>query len=94
MRDLVIIEKQVLDELMYRIEQLKSKVDSLYVHSGIAPQKWIDNDQACRRLSVSIRTLQTLRDSRVLPFTKMGGKVFYKPEDIEKMLFLGYHPVN
>jgi hypothetical protein len=67
MKDLVIIEKQVLDELTYRIELLKTKVDSLYANSGIAPQKWIDNGQACQRLSVSIRTLQTLRDSRILP---------------------------
>ena len=94
MKDLAIIEKQVLDELTCRIDQLKSKVDNLYVHSGIAPQKWIDNEQACQRLSTSIRTLQTLRDSRILPYTKMGGKVFYKPEDIEKMLFLGYHTIN
>ena len=94
MKDLVIIEKQALDELTCKIDQLKSKVNNLYVHSGVAPQKWIDNEQACQRLSASIRTLQTLRDSRILPFTKMGGKVFYKPEDIEKMLFLGYHTIN
>ena len=94
MKDLVIIEKQVLDELTYKIDLLKSKVDNLYVHSGIAPQKWIDNQQACQRLSVSIRTLQTLRDNKTLPYTKMGGKVFYKPEDVEKMLFIGYQPIN
>jgi len=94
MKELVIIEKQALDELACKIDQLKSKVNSLYVHSGVAPQKWIDNEQACQRLSASIRTLQTLRDSGILPFTKMGGKVFYKPEDIEKMLFPGYHPIN
>ena len=94
MKDLIIIEKQVLDELMFRVDLLKNKVDSLYVHSGIAPQKWIDNEQACQRLFVSIRTLQTLRDSRILPFTKMGGKVFYKPEDIERMLLLGCHSNN
>ena len=94
MKELVIIEKQALEELTYKIDQLKSKVNNLYVNSGVAPQKWIDNEQARRRLSASIRTLQTLRDSRILPFTKMGGKVFYKPEDIEKMLFMGYHPIN
>ena len=94
MKELVIIEKQVLDELTFKIDQLKSKVNNLYVHSGVAPQKGIDNEQACQRLSVSIRTLQTLRDSKILPFTKMGGKVFYKPEDIEKMLFIGYLPIN
>jgi hypothetical protein len=92
MKDLVIVEKQVLDELSYRIELLKTKVNSLYTNSGLAPQKWIDNDQACVQLSASKRTLQSLRDSRLLPFTKIGAKVFYKPEDIERMLLLGYKP--
>jgi len=88
--EMLIIEKQVLDELVYRINQLKTKVDSLYAASGIAPQKWMDNDQVCVHLSVSKRTLQSLRDSRVLAFTKIGAKVFYKPEDIERMLLIGY----
>jgi hypothetical protein len=76
------------------LELLKNKVNSLYATSGVAPQKWIDNDQACVRLSASKRTLQTLRDSRILPYTKIGGKVFYKPEDIEKMLLFGYQPIK
>ena len=88
--EMLIIEKQALDELTGRIEMLKAKVDGLYAGSGIAPQKWVDNQQACLRLSASKRTLQTLRDSGILPFTKIGAKVFYKPEDIEQMLLLGY----
>ena len=88
--EMLIIEKQALDELTGRIEMLKAKVDSLYADSGIAPQKWVDNQQACLRLSASKRTLQTLRDSGILPFTKIGAKVFYKPDDIERMLLLGY----
>ena len=94
MKDLVIVEIQVLDELSYRIEQLKSKIDGLYANSGIAPQKWMDNDQACVYLSASKRTLQSLRDSRILPFTKIGAKVFYKPEDIERMLSIGYKSIK
>jgi hypothetical protein len=73
---------------------LKNSVNSLYVNSGVAPQKWIDNDQACARLSVGKRTLQTLRDNKILPYTKIGGKVFYKPEDIEKMLLIGYQSIK
>jgi hypothetical protein len=88
--EMLIIEKQVLDELAYRLDLLKSKLDNLYINSGIAPQIWLDNQQACLRLSASKRTLQNLRDSGLLPFTKMGAKVYYKPADIEKMLLLGY----
>ena len=88
--EMLIIEKQALDELTSRLDTLKTKLDSLYVNSGVAPQKWLDIQQVCMRLSISKRTLQNLRDSGVLPFTKIGGKVFYKPEDIEKMLLLNY----
>ena len=88
--EMLIIEKQVLDEVIYRTEQLKTKINSLYAASGIAPQKWMDNDQVCAYLSTSKRTLQSLRDNRILPFTKIGAKVFYKPEDIERMLLIGY----
>jgi len=91
---MLIIEKQVLDELTYRIEVLKTKIDGLYSGSGIAPQQWIGNEQACQRLSAGKRTLQHLRDSGILPFTKIGAKVFYKPEDIEKMLLMGYKSSN
>jgi len=94
MRDLVIVEKQVLDELTFRLESLKNKVDYLYTGSGIAPKKWIDSREACQRLSASKRTLQSLRDSEILPFTKIGAKVFYKLEDIERMLLLGYKSIK
>jgi len=88
--EMLIIEKQALDELSYRLEQMKTKLDALYANSGVMQQKWLDNQQACIRLSASKRTLQSLRDSGFLPFTKIGAKVFYKPDDIEKMLLMGY----
>ena len=88
--EMLIIEKQAFDELSGRLDTLKTKLDSLYVNSGVAPQKWLDVQQVCMRLSISKRTLQHLRDCGVLPFTKMGGKVFCKPEDVEKMLLLNY----
>jgi len=88
--EMFIIEKQALDELTGRLETLKTKVDSLYAKSGVAPVTWLDNQQACIRLSASKRTLQNLRDSGILPFTKIGAKVFYKPGDIENMLLMGY----
>ena len=91
---MLIIEKQAINELSYRIELLKTKIADLYAGSGMAPQKWIDNEQACIRLSASKRTLQHLRDSKILPFTKIGAKVFYKPEDIEKLLSLGYRSIR
>ncbi|TSA33571.1 MAG: DNA-binding protein, partial [Porphyromonadaceae bacterium] len=32
-------------------------------------------------LKISSRTLQSYRDNGILPFSKMGGKVFFKRSD-------------
>jgi len=94
MDNFLIIEKEVFDQLTERLDLLKSQIDSLFVDSGLLTQKWIDNRQVCMCLSISKRTLQSLRDSGVLPFTKIGAKVFYKPEDIERMLLFGYKSIE
>ena len=92
--EMFIIEKQALDELIYRFELLKTKFDSLYANSGIAPQKWLDTEQVCFRLSACKRTVHSLRDSGILPYTKIGAKVFFKPEDVEKLLLIGYQSIT
>ncbi len=90
MTDMLIIEKSVLDELAGRIETLNRKMEQLNVLNGTTDKTWLDNQEACQRLSVSKRTLQNLRDSGILPFTKIGAKVYYKPVDIDRLLSLGY----
>jgi len=37
-------------------------------------------------LNISTRTLQGYRDQGILPFTKLGGKVYFKRTDIEAIL--------
>jgi hypothetical protein len=37
-------------------------------------------------LSISPGTLQNLRINGMLPFTKIGGVIFYEYEDVKKML--------
>ena len=92
--ELLIIEKQAFNELFYKLDCLQTKVNSLYKNSGVAPEEWVDNQQACFRLNVCKRTMQHLRDSGVLSYTKKGAKIQYKPEDIEKMLLRGYKSIN
>jgi hypothetical protein len=88
--EVIIIEKTVFEELTGKIEMLKNKLNCLYNNSGMATTAWLSNQQACQRLRVSKRTLQYLRDSGILPCSKIGAKVFYKPDDIDRMLLLGY----
>ena len=40
----------------------------------------------CQILNISPRTLQTLRDNGTLAFSQINHKVYYKPEDVKKIL--------
>jgi phenylacetate-coenzyme A ligase PaaK-like adenylate-forming protein len=53
-----------------------------------APQfkKWLKSNDVRDMLDVSSSTLQNLRDKGTLPFTKIGGVMFYNYEDVKKML--------
>jgi len=53
-------------------------------------ENWIDGQEVTLTMKISKRTLQTLRDSGVLPFSRINGKFYYKVSDIEAMLQKNY----
>lgn len=54
--------------------------------SGQTTKQWLRSSKVRKMLGISHGTLQTLRINRILPFTKIGGIVFYRYDDIERML--------
>ncbi len=53
-------------------------------------ESWIDGQDVMQALHISKRTLQSLRDSRVLPYSRINGKFYYKVDDIEALLESNY----
>ena len=49
-------------------------------------KKWLKSADVRKMLNISPGTLQNLRVSRVLPFTKVGGTVFYDYNDVMKVM--------
>lgn len=49
-------------------------------------RKWLKSHEVRRLLTISQGTLQHLRVNGTLPYTKIGGVIFYDYEDIEKMI--------
>lgn len=47
---------------------------------------WLDIQEVCIFLKVSKRTLQKYRDSGILPYSQIGGKIYFKASDIEEHL--------
>ncbi|WP_462227195.1 helix-turn-helix domain-containing protein [Mucilaginibacter sp.] len=50
------------------------------------PKKWLKTYQVKNLLKISDNTVQTLRDNGTVPFTKIGGILYYNYEDINKVL--------
>ena len=46
----------------------------------------MDSQDVCLLLNVSKRTLQTYRDRKLLPYTSIGGKFFYRESDVAENL--------
>lgn len=51
---------------------------------------WLDNYKVMTLLGISYRTLQTLRSNGMLPYSKIGRKVYYRREDVQKILADNY----
>ena len=77
--DLMQFKKQLLEELL---TALKSQ-------NGVTPKKWMKSHEVRRFLKISPGTLQTLKSSGIIPYTKMGGVHFYDYEDIHQILQSG-----
>ncbi len=77
--DLQQFKKQLLVEL---VAELKSQIN-------IVPKKWLKSHEVRRLLKISPGTLQTLKASGILPYSKMGGIHFFDYEEIQKILEAG-----
>jgi hypothetical protein len=68
-------------------QELLTEIQQLLSQKQAAPtRKWLKSNEVRRLLLVSPGTLQNLRVNGTLPFTKIGGVIFYDYDDIQKMI--------
>ena len=67
-------------------KNLLNQIRGLLGQSLEEPKKWLKTYQVKNLLKISDNTLQTLRDNGTIPFTKVGGILYYSSEDINKVL--------
>ena len=85
--EIISIEGRTYESLMERFEQIVRKVDALCEQSGGKElKKWLDGQDVCSILNISKRTLQSLRDSGRLSYTQINRMMYYKPEDVERLI--------
>ena len=63
---------------------LESYPDLIVVDNDL--NDWIDNQDVMHALHISCRTLQTLRSNGTLPYSRINNKIYYRRQDIERIL--------
>jgi hypothetical protein len=55
-------------------------------HLNKATKRWLKSFEVRKMLGISPGTLQTLRNNGKIPFTKMGGLIYYDAAEIDRIL--------
>ena len=74
--EIVSIERKTFEAMVAKFDRFVSRMDAIcHRHGEKKMSEWMDNQDVCRMLNISPRTLQTLRDNGTLAFTD-------KPQDV------------
>ena len=91
--EIISMDIKVFDALARRVEAVEGKAGRLYKErKDLRLKDWLDNQDVCLMLNISKRTLQSYRERGLIPYCRIEHKIFYKPEDVEKLLKSSHHP--
>ena len=75
--EIVSIERKTFEAMVAKFDRFVSRMDAIcHRHGEKKMSEWMDNQDVCRMLNISPRTLQTLRDNGTLAYSQI------KPQDV------------
>lgn len=72
--------KQFKEELLSEFKELLIKYEKITI------DKWIKSSKVMDKLEISPGTLQNFRINETIPFSKLGGIIYYDEEKINEIL--------
>jgi hypothetical protein len=76
-----------LDDLeSFRLKLLMDFKKMVEGHLGKTPKRWLKSYEVREMLKISHGTLHTLRCNGKIPFTRIGGLIFYDAAEIDRVL--------
>jgi hypothetical protein len=85
--NIISFEEKTFEGIAAKFEYFVQRMDNLCRRHGEKKiDEWMDNHAVCRKLRISPRILQTLRDNGTLAFSKIRNKTYYRPEDVERII--------
>jgi hypothetical protein len=82
--EITAIEKKTFEQMQRAFASFANQIKNL-CNSKVS-DKWLNNRDVCGLLQISLRTLQSHRDTGTLPFSQIGHKCYYKVNNIEEFI--------
>lgn len=82
--ELKIIDSRTFEKLKQCLTDLLERSNKL--NPSNTGKEWLDNQDVCLLLGISLRTLQTYRDKKLIPYSQVEHKCYYKTKDVEQFI--------
>ena len=92
--EFVCIEAKAFMEMNEALEAVEKKMRETCGEGICSMDDWIDNQEACMLMNVSPRKLLQLRRSRIIPYSHIDRKVYYRRQEIIRYLENSIHHVT
>ena len=75
-------------EFISSLDSMLNGIESIvkYYKPHLNGERFLSNNEVSKKLNVSLRTLQEWRDTGLIPFIQIKGKIIYRQIDIDKLL--------
>lgn len=83
--ELITFDSDAFKQIMANISKLSQKIDD-NIRKQPLSDIWLDIQETCLLLKISKRTLQGYRDSGILSYSQIGGKIYFKASDLDDHL--------
>ncbi len=88
MTKIILLEEETFKEVLLKIDRIETLLADK--QNKLNQSSWITNEDACKFLNVTSRTMQKYRDEGILSYSKVGSLIYYKQSDLDNHLVSHY----
>ena len=86
--ELINKDTPLVKEFISSLDSMLNGIETIvkYYKPHLNGERFLSNNEVSKTLNVSLRTLQEWRDTGLIPFIQITGKIIYRQSDIDKLL--------